>query len=390
MKLTAKSVASLTLDGAKDRAWFDDDVAGFGVRLREGGSGTWIYRYRVGKQQRSITLGSTAAVPFALARKNAGELEARVRLGGDPAMDKRTARVETENTFGAVARQYYEAKQKEWRPKSRAAATRHLFNFSTGLHGRPITAITQRDVALLLNKIAAASGDVTANRLRATLTGLWAWAIRQGLPLTNVASNTDKRKEASRDRVLSESELAAIWKACGDDDFGRVIKLLILTGQRENEIARLRWDEVHDDQIILTPDRTKNKRAHVIPLAPLARKIIGPRSNHRIHVFGRDDTGFHGLGNAKGRLAKCVAIAPWVIHDIRRSVATKMAESPPEKGRRKEEGGLGIPPHVVEAVLNHVSGHKAGVAGIYNRASYSKEKREALDLWARHVMKVVG
>jgi hypothetical protein len=102
VKLTARSVTSLSLDGAKDRAWFDDDISGFGIRLREGGSSTWIYRYRHGRQQRSITLGSTAAVPFALARKNAGELEAKVRLGGDPVADERAARKETENTFAAV------------------------------------------------------------------------------------------------------------------------------------------------------------------------------------------------------------------------------------------------------------------------------------------------
>jgi integrase len=377
MKLTARSAATLSLDGAKDRAWFDDDVSGFGIRIREGGSSTWIYRYRHGSQQRSITLGNTASVPFALARKNAGELEAKVRLGMDPVAEKRAARAETENTFGAVARQYYEAKEKEWRTKSRIGVKRYLFDCAAGLHGKPITAITQRDVALLLNKIATASGDVTANRLRATLTGLWAWAIRQGLPLTNVASNTDKRKETSRDRVLSEPELAAIWRQCGDDDFGRIVRLLILTGQRENEIAKLRWDEVHDDEIILPSSRTKNKRVHVIPLAGLAGGLIGPRSKHRTHVFGQADTGFQAIGAAKRRLVRRINIPAWTIHDIRRSVATHMAER------------LGIQPHVIEAVLNHVGGAKAGVAGIYNRASYSKEKREALDLWARHVMSVI-
>jgi hypothetical protein len=239
MKLTARSAASLTLDGIKDRTWFDDDIAGFGIRLREGGASTWIYRYRRGSQQRSITLGSTAAVPFALARKNAGELEAKVRLGGDPAMDKRAVKLEHENTFGAVVQQFIAARRKEWRDNTYDNVQRHLFDYAAPLHSRPITAITQRDVALLLNKVAAESGDPSANRLRATLSALWTWAIRQGLPV-------EKRKETSRDRVLSELELAAIWKACSDDDFGRIIKLLILTGQRQAEIAELRWDEVHD------------------------------------------------------------------------------------------------------------------------------------------------
>jgi integrase len=377
MKLTAKSATSLSLDGLKDQVWWDDDVVGFGIRMREGGSSTYIYRYRIGSQQRSITLGSTKSVPFALARKNAGKLEAEVRIGGDPADDKRAKRLEVENTFALVAKQFIAAKRKEWRGRTHRAIELHLLTYALSLHRRPITAITQRDVALLLNKIATTSGDVTTNRLRATLSALWAWAIRQGLPLTNVASATEKRKETSRDRVLSESELVAIWREVGDDDFGRIIKLLILTGQRVAEIAELRWDEVSEGEITLTPDRVKNKRAHAVPLAPLARELIGARSNHHTHVFGRFGTGYDGYGNAKGRLANRLGIPPWVIHDIRRSVATHMAE-------------LGVQPHVIEAVLNHVSGHKAGVAGVYNRASYSKEKREALDLWARHVMKVVG
>jgi Arm DNA-binding domain/Phage integrase central domain len=304
VKLTAKSPTTLTLGGLKDRVWFDDDISGFGIRLREGGSSTWIYRYRVGSQQRSITLGSTAAVPFALARKNAGELEAKVRLGGDPAGDKRAVRVERENTFGAVTRQFVDTKQKEWRPKTRSAVTRHLFDYAADLHGKPITAITQRDVAILLNRIAANSGDITSNRARTTLSALWAWAIRQGLPVTNIASNTEKRKETSRDRVLSEPELASIWRACGDDDFGRSIKLLILTGQREAEIAQLHWDEVHDDEIILPPSRTKNKRTHTIPLTGPALELIGPRIHWRTHVFGRSDSGFKGHGNAKARFDK--------------------------------------------------------------------------------------
>jgi integrase len=252
-------------------------------------------------------------------------------------------------------------------------------NYAACLHGKPIVAITQRDVALLLNNVSS-RGDTTANRLRATLTALWSWAIRQGLPLTNVAANCEKRKEVSRDRVLSKLELVQIWHACGDDDFGRIIKLLILTGQREAEIAELRCDEVHDTELVFTPLRVKNGRTHTVPLTPASQHLLGSPSNHS-HVFGRAKTGFRGIAYAKANLDRRIEVSheklpPWVIHDIRRSVATHMAE-------------LGIQPHVIEAVLNHVSGHKAGVAGIYNRASYAKEKREALNIWAEHVTALV-
>jgi integrase len=158
---------------------------------------------------------------------------------------------------------------------------------------------------------------------------------------------------------------------------------LLLTGQRAAEIGSLRWDEVFGDQIVLPGERTKNKRPHIVPLSAPAQAIL-----HRLKVagrslvFGRDDThGFAGWGVCKQRLDERIAkangaMAPWVVHDLRRTAATGMS-------------GLGIQPHIVEAVLNHVSGHRAGVAGIYNRASYATEKREALNLWGEHVLAVV-
>src|SRR5262249_30605622 len=106
MKFTDKNTASLNLPAGKlDHVWWDDDTAGFGIRLRDGGSRNWIYRYRIGSKQRSLILGSAKSVPLALARKNASTLEARVRLGEDPALDRQNAKLEAENTFGDFARQ---------------------------------------------------------------------------------------------------------------------------------------------------------------------------------------------------------------------------------------------------------------------------------------------
>lgn len=181
--------------------------------------------------------------------------------------------------------------------------------------------------------------------------------------------------------MLSDGELRAIWNECDDDDYGAILKLLLLTGQRADEIAALRWDEVHDEQIVLPSERTKNKRSHVVPLSDPAKAILAAfKPSDRTHVFGRFDTGFQGWHVAKralnARLVDKPPLAHWTPHDLRRTAATRMAE-------------LGVPPHIIEAVLNHVSGHKGGVAGIYNRASYDKEKREALNLWAEHVTALV-
>src|SRR5262249_1978120 len=151
-------------------------------------------------------------------------------------------------------------------------------------------------------------------------------------------------------------------------------RLLLLTGCRADEIGSLSWAEVFGDKIVLPGTRTKNGRDHIVPLSGLAQSIIAarPRMFGSEFVFGRGDNGrgFTGWSSTKVLLdarikAAGAKVKPWTNHDVRRSVATLMAES-------------GVAPHIVEAVLNHVSGHKHGVAGIYNRASYENEKRAAL------------
>jgi integrase len=382
MKLTSKNIAELKLPvGSKDAVWWDDEISGFGIRIREGGSRTWIYRYRSGSKQRSYILGSAKSVPLIVARKNASTLEARVRIGEDPALEKQTARLEAEHTFEALAGQYLEKRQKEWRPKSYSEYNRHLMSYAKPLHRFPITTVSQRNIANLLNSIAEESGVVTSNRVRATLSALFSWILGEGirLPEGNVVSYTNKHKETPRDRVLSDAEIRAIWKACLNNGFGAIVKLLLLTGQRKSEIGSLQWKEVHHEQIVLPAERTKNRRTHILPLSDPVKAILDQfRDTGRVYVFGRYDTGFQGWHIAKDELdARTSPLLPaWTLHDLRRTAATRMAD-------------LGVQPHIIEAVLNHASGHKGGVAGIYNRATYDKEKREALALWAEHVMALV-
>jgi integrase len=152
--------------------------------------------------------------------------------------------------------------------------------------------------------------------------------------------------------------------------------LLVLTACRANEIGGLRWDEVHDDMIILPAERVKTGRPHVVPLAAPAQAILAaiPRGRYGDHVFARG--GFRSWSYGKRRLdTKLTALAAWIVHDLRRSAATGMAE-------------LGVAPHVIEVVLNH-AGHRAGIGGIYNHATYEREKRAALVIWADHVVAAV-
>jgi integrase len=384
MRLTVKSADGLKIESGKnERIEFDDDVPGFGIRIREGGSRTWIFQYRIGSKQRRMVLGSAKSAQLNLAevRKTASRLHGKFELGEDPAMAKEAARREADNTFGALVDQYLDARKSEWRERSRNEIARHLTKHARVLHTMPISAVSQRNVALLLADLAQEAGNVTSNRVRASLCAFFGWAIREGirLPEGNVAANTNKREEKSRERVLTDAELRTVWRACTDDEYGAVLKLLILTGQRANEVAELRGEEVDGNQILLPAERTKNGRAHIVPLSEPAKTILAEFVDaNRKYVFGRDDTGFQGWSKAKEKIDERIAagkkpLAHWTVHDLRRTVTTRMAE-------------LGVQPHIIEAVLNHVSGHKGGVAGIYNRATYNKEKRAALNLWAEHVM----
>jgi Arm DNA-binding domain len=183
MRLTVKSADGLKLPkGKTDHIEFDDDVVGFGMRIREGGSRTWIYQYRIGKKQRRMVLGSAKSVPLSLARDNASKLEAKVKLGGDPAMDKETARREADNTLGALVDQYLEARKSDWRERSRNEIARHLTKHAKPLHSMPIGAVSQRDVATLLSDLAKEAGNVTSNRVRASLCAFLGWVLPRRNP----------------------------------------------------------------------------------------------------------------------------------------------------------------------------------------------------------------
>jgi integrase len=386
MRLTDKTVAALALPECKlDQVFWDDDIPLFGVRLRAGGAKRWVYQYRIGAKQRRVILGAVLAVSAAQARKTAAELHARVQFGEDPAGMKAERRARAAETMDAALRGYMARQRERLKPLSYRQAERHLVKHCRPLHGLQLSRIDRRAIAARLSAIAGKSGPIEANRVRTSLSAFFSWAMREGLVEANPVVGTERRPERSRDRVLTDAELRAIWAAtAGEDDYSAIVRLLALTALRADEIASLRWSEVVEDQIVLPASRTKNSRQHVVPLASPAKTILEARSPRpdRDFVFGRRlDRGFAGWSACKAALDARIAesgavIPPWTNHDLRRTAATRMAE-------------LGVGPHVIEAALNHVSGHKAGVAGIYNRSTYEREKRVALDLWADHLTAIV-
>jgi len=390
MKLTQRTIDALALPpGKADAIHFDDALPGFGIRIREGGSRMFVVCYKFGARQRRVTLGSTAILKVDAARDKARDLLAAVRLGGDPAGAKAEAQARGGDAFAAVVRRYLIHQKARLRPRSYAAAEHYLLGGFAALHPLPVAGIGRRTIAERLSELAAASGPSAADRARATLAAFFAWSLREGLVEANPVIATNRpHKPKARERVLGDAELAEVWRAAGDDAYGTVIKLLILTGQRRNEISALPWSEIDwTARLIRLPgERTKNHRPHDVPLSAPALALLQAMPRVGNFVFGTSAIGFCRWADAKRALDRRIAAArqaagaepmrPWVQHDLRRSVATGMA-------------GIGVQPHIVEAVTNHVSGHKRGIAGVYNRAAYEREKRQAFDLWADHVMAAV-
>jgi len=264
------------------------------------------------------------------------------------------------------------------RQRSYTEIERHLLKACAPLHGLQLASITRRDVASVLSTVETASGPTQCNRTRASLSAFFTWASRQGVVEHNPVTATERRTERSRERTLSDSELREIWLSTERGGaFASIVRLLMLGGMRREEAGGLRWSEVEDDRLIIPSARTKNGRVNVVPLSEPMRAILAAQPKHGAFVFGRKP--FSSWSASKRLLDERMAasgIAGWRLHDLRRTCPTGMID-------------IGVQPHVVEAVLNHVSGHKAGVAGIYNRALYEAEKRQALDRWGEHVMALV-
>jgi integrase len=387
MKINARTIAALKLPrGKNDAIYFDSDIPGFGLRLRVSGAQvrrSWVAQYRSFGRTRRVLLGSAEILGAEQARAAAKKVLARVTLGHDPQAEKIARRQKDTHSLRSVVADYLTFKQRTVRPRTYGEIVRYLTgHFFKPLHNIPIDQITRKDVAARLTKITLENGSITASRARIALSGFYAWALGQGLAEANPVIGTTSAQEAKpRERVLDDGELAAIWKACDDDAFGKVIRLLILTGARRAEVGGMRWSELDFERGTWTipAERVKNGRQHTLPLTPFAISIIEsvPRRVGRDHLFGtRSDGGLSHWHAKAEQLDRRLTIKPWRIHDLRRSLATRLCD-------------LGVAPHVVEQILNHQSGHRAGIVGVYNKSRYEREVVTALSMWTDHILTLV-
>src|SRR5882724_1645287 len=363
---------------------WDTGVNGFGVRRQTNGAFYYL-RYRVAGRQRMQSIGRHGS-PWTpdTARREALRLLGLVATGTDP------GRATHGEAFSTVTERYLAKRESAMKPRAYAEVVRHLRVHSAPLHSQSLADISRRSVAELLGRIETGSGLVTRNRVRSSMSAFFAWCIAEGLTELNPVTGTAVADEgSSRSRVLTDAELALIWRSLATDRYSDIVRLLLLTGQRREEVGGLKWSEVVSGvdgttllpvpAICLPPERVKNSQEHTIPLSPQVMAIISRQPREGEFVFGP----FTGWSNAKATLDARIAgaavkgssgpgVAEWRLHDLRRTMATRL-------------GGLGVLPHVVECILNHLGGFRSGVAGIYNRNRYEGEMRSALCAWADYV-----
>ena len=379
MKFTQTNVARFRPPAGTPDHWEPDDaLPGFGMRFRNGGLGVYAIRYNIGSKEGRLSLGQVAKVTLNEARAAAKRQFAAIAQKIDPSVERAKAVAKASDSMEPLIVDFVDYLARNGRSASYLAEnTRSLNRYFKALHRFSAADISRAIVAKELSRIRADRGPISADRSRAHLSKFFNWAIAEGLAESNPTSGTNKTGSKARDRVLQNKELAAIWQMLGDDDYGAICRLLILTGARRDEIGSLSRREINfvQNQIELPGSRTKSGVDHVIPLSPLALSILKARRPREgsDFVFGRGEGGFSGWSQSKARLDAKLDLEPWVLHDFRRSLSTTMHDK------------LQVPPHVVEAVLGHISGHRAGVGGVYNKAQYLDAKREALGRYADHI-----
>lgn len=394
----AKALTTRTIEAAKPgasrREIPDPACSGLYFVVQISGVTSWALRYRHRGKTKKLTLGRYPQMGLADARKAATTAIEAVEHGKDPSAEKAATKA------GRLEAQLSE------RDKVKTLVEQftrlHLSKLKTGHHvhreldrhvvaawgEREIQDITKRDVIDLLDGIADSGRMVTANRVRAYAGKFFNWCVeRDILPISPVMGVKRVVKEKSRDRVLTDDEIRWFWQACdkAGQPWGPFGKMLLLTGQRVGEVVNMTDGEITDDLWHLAADRTKNGRAHTVPLSDAAREVLG--SVERIGDMGlffttNGTTALQGYFKGRVKIAEHMeqiaseAIPHWTWHDLRRTAATGMAR-------------IGTAVRVTEAVLNHASGTGGGIVAVYQRHDYADEKRAALGAWARMVADLV-
>ncbi|QLC23369.1 site-specific integrase [Parasphingopyxis sp. CP4] len=395
-KITKKTV-DRTRPGERDQFLWDTDVRGFGLKVTPAGKKVFVLQYRLGgrgARTKRVTIGPHGVWTPDQARQEAMQLSRLVDQGIDPAEAKREReRQQIELAFDAYADHFLEFYIRDnWKRSFAMAESALRLHVRPVLKSKPLPSIDKADVANILDRIPA-SKPAVRRQVFAVLRKLFNWAVGRGdLDRSPMDKMPAPPAPKSRDRVLDDGELCRVWKASDriSYPFGPLVRLLMITGQRLEEVAALDWSELDrtERQWIIPRERAKNENAVIVHLSDLAIVELDaladdepwPKAGLVFTTTG--DTPVSGFSKAKARLDRSIAedcepLKPWRNHDIRRTVATGFQR-------------LGVRFEVTEAVLNHVSGSRSGVAGVYQRYDWASEKQAALEAWSNHLGKLVN
>jgi integrase len=360
--------------------YFDKALPGFGLLVTSTGAKSFVVQYRAGRGRaaptRRITLGSYGVLTPEQARTEARRILADVARGIDPKPAPAPTR-----TVAAVVEEWLVRDQGHNR--SRGEVERVMRRDVLPVLGRrQINDVRKVDIIELVEGIVDRGAPVMANRVLAHTKRLFRWAAGRDLIEADPAAHVEKpTPERSRDRVLDDAELIAVWQAAEimGGRFGAGVRLLIATGARREEVFALRWPEIVGDAIHLAADRSKNKAARIIPLSPLAQRVLAELPDLGEFVVSVDgEKPFTNFTYSKAQLERrlSVTLSPWRLHDLRRSVATGLQR-------------LGVRLETIEAVLGHVGGSRSGIVRVYQRHRFADEAREALMVWGAHLQRLL-
>lgn len=410
----SKATVDAIQPGSRDEIHWDERLPGFGLKVTPAGSKVYLYRYRIARPglaaqtaPRKYTIGRHGELTPDQARKRALDLAALVATDVDPREEEANAlfakdqaerqrqeqlRLETELAFSRVADRWLDYYEHE---KSRRSSSVTMAEMVVRRHLKPLLGdkpmphIDHADLQAILDAIPVSQRAMRRN-VFAYASILFGWAAKRRYIAANPWVTMDKPAvPAARDRVLDDAEMLSVWIGVETlaAPWRQFYRLLILTGQRKSEVAGMSWAELDRDALVWTipADRAKNNNAHIVPLSArvigeldeLAGGVVWPNSGHVLTTTGRSSiSGFskakHALDNAIAATREGKQLLEWRVHDLRRTVATGLQR-------------LGVRFEVTEAVLNHVSGSRGGVAGVYQRHNWAKEKAAALAAWADHI-----
>jgi integrase len=388
MRLTVKNVEAMR-PGAERREIPDAHMPGLYLVLQPSGAKSWAVRYRHRRISRKHTIGAYPALGLKDARELGAKALRAVAEGRDPGREKLLARSAKADSVERVVEEFLERHVRRSNRPRTAQGTERLLRQHVLPHwrGRMVHDITRRNVLDILDRVVDGGAPITANRVFATVRKFFNWCTaRDILAASPCAGVKPPTAERARDRVLSDDELRLVWAAADKlgGTFGPLVKLLALTGQRRDEVARMRHNELNLDARLWTlpAERTKNNKPHEVPLSNATLPVLGsvPRIAGSPFVLATNGgaSPISGYSEGKRRLdALLPADMPaWRLHDLRRTCASGLAR-------------LGINLPVIEKVLNHSSGSFAGIVGVYQKHSFADEKRQALEAWGNFVEALV-